>query len=344
MPLYDLWGHSDLEIEIPKEEFPDDEWLKDKDDLFDYPEHGFFTSCYQGKKIHYRKNIPKGDVKAIVVWHHGICGQSGFGMKCAHGFTDMALRIRKMNERGIAVYSHDSLGHGFSEGCRFYIPEGNWKLNRDDLVDFCKMAAEDYPDSPLFVTGDSYGGCLALHAAYALQESKAIPGFVGCSLNCPVIEGDLPSLPVIWFLRYGLAPFFPKWTPFFMPHPITSERIWKVKEARDYFSNSKEMHGLSRGGVPFCLGTAVGLLSALQEAQQISHEIQLPFHISHGDTDYGVPLSGSQHLMKYSKTPSNQKVLNVIEDGYHGMFSQPDAEEILDHEIAWIQSMLQANM
>jgi len=343
MPLYNLWGASDLDIEIAKTVFPDDEWLQDQDELFDHPQHGWFESVYQNKRLHYRKNVPAdGKVKAMVVWHHGICGQSGFGMKIGERFTDQALRIRQMAEAGIAVYSCDALGHGFSEGTRFYIPHGQWQINRDDLVSFCQLASKDY-DVPLFVSGDSYGGCLALHTAHYFQEHPAErpDHFIGCCLNCPSIDADLPPQPVELFLRYALAPLFPQWTPFFMPHPITSERIWKEPEPREYFSNSDEMHDLSRGGVPFCLGTAVGLLAGLQEAQKISHSFQLPFHVSHGDEDYGVQLSGSQHLYDKCQTPAAKKSLNIVSGGYHGMFSQTDAKDIMDHEIQWIQERIQ---
>lgn len=343
MPLYNLWGESDLDIEIDKDVFPDEQWLQEKEELFDHPEHGWFESVHQKKRLHYRKNIPTTGVKAIVVWHHGICGQSGFGMKIGgERFTDQALKIRQMSKAGIAVYSFDALGHGFSEGTRFYIPNGQWQINRDDLVAFCKLANKDYENVPLFVSGDSYGGCLALLAAHYFQEhpTECPARFSGCCLNCPSIDADLPPKPVEWFLRYGLAPFFPQYTPFFMPHPITSERIWKDVEAREYFSNPDEMHGLSRGGVPFCLGTAVGLLTSLLEARRISHSFQLPFHINHGDEDYGVPLSGSQHLYDNCQTPALKKSLNVVVGGYHAMLSQTDAKDILDHEIQWIQETI----
>ncbi|KAL9187299.1 hypothetical protein ACHAXT_001402 [Thalassiosira profunda] len=339
MPLYDLWGASDVDIEIAKDIFPGGEWLREKDELFDHPEHGWFESTYRKKRLHFRKNVPSGGLKAIVVWAHGICGQSGFGMKIGERYTDQALRIRQMGEAGIAVYSFDMLGHGFSEGGRFYIPDGKWEINRDDLVAFCKLAAKDH-DVPLFVSGDSYGGCLALHAAHYFQTHPDECPVVGACLNCPSIEADLPPLPVQLVLRYALAPFFPKTTPFFMPHPITSERIWQEPEARAYFSNHEEMHGLSRGGEPFCLVTAVGLLASLQEAQKVCHEFDLPFHISHGDCDYGVPLSGSQHLYDNCKTPDEKKLLNIIKGGYHAFFSRPDAADILDHEIRWIEQMI----
>ena len=140
MPIYNLWGES-VNIEIPEEVFPDEAFLKQRDELFDHPQHGWFESTFEGKKLHYRCNLPKGNKpKAIVVWQHGILGQSGFGMKCQDGrYTDFALRSRTYNAQNMACYAHDQLGHGFSEGTRMYIPNGRWTINRDDLVKFVEF-------------------------------------------------------------------------------------------------------------------------------------------------------------------------------------------------------------
>jgi len=343
MPSYNLWGHTDLDIEIPEEFFPDETFRNEKDVLFDNPQHGFFESCHDAKKLHYRKNLPPEGtpVRAIVVWQHGIHGQSGFGMKCSSDgrYCDHAMRVRMMNAKGFAVYAHDQLGHGFSEGERFYIPNGDFTVNRDDLIQFARMAADEHPEgTPLILSGDSYGGCLAFHAAHVFQTQpeKRPKGFLGCALNCPALAGDLPSWPVVYALRYILKPMFPLWTPFFMPHPVTAERTWKNDEARAYYAHNSN-HGLTKGGKPFCLGTADGLLNALQSAQELFPTFCVPFHINHGSDDYGVPASGSEELFKLSKTPESDKELNIISGGYHGLFSQLDAEETMRHQVDWIE-------
>ena len=110
------------------------------------------------------------------------------------------------------MYSHNKLGHGFSEGKQFYIPNGDWKINRGDLVAFTKLAASEHPKgTPLILSGDSYGGCLAFHATHVFQidPSNAPTGFVGCALNCPAFDGDMPAWPVKAALRYVLQPMAP---------------------------------------------------------------------------------------------------------------------------------------
>jgi len=348
MPPYDLWGHTGLDIEIPEGVFPDEAWRDQKDELFDHPRHGFFASRHEGKRLHYRAHLPPEGtpVRAVVVWQHGIHGQSGFGMRCKDGrYLDMALRVRLLTARGIAVYAHDQLGHGFSEGTRFYIPDGDWTINRDDLASFARLAAAEHPaGTPLFLSGDSYGGCLAFHAAHVFQTAssdRAPAGFAGCLLNCPALDGDLPAWPVILLLRYVLKPLAPTWTPFFMPHPITAERIFKEEEPREFYTGQE--YGLTNSGQPFCLGTATGLLAAMQEAQALFPTFSLPFHINHGSDDDGVPFHGSQRLFNECQTPEGDKELHIVPDGYHALYSQRDAEDTARHEMEWIEKRIRAN-
>ena len=58
----------------------------------------------------------------------------------------------------------------------------------------------------------------------------------------------------------------------------------------------------------------MGLVSALENAKEIIPSFRAPFHINHGSDDYGVPLSGSQRLLKYSETPTDEKAIIEILD------------------------------
>lgn len=344
MPTYELWGES-VDLEIPKDVFPPEEVLKEIEERFNYPEHGFFSEgTHDNKKLHYRKYVPSEGkkLKAIVIYAHGIHAQGGYGMKKSNGkYTQLGIRSRAYPKAGFGLYVPDMLGHGFSEGHRFYVPD--YKTNRDDLLAFVKHVALDlHPGVPVFLSGESYGGCLTLHVARCLQDSDELDktNVKGVVLNCPAIVGDLPPRPVVWFLRYGLAPFFPRWTPSFMPHPISADRIWKEEEPRTFHSDKSRMYGLTYGGYPFCLGTAVALLVALQEAR----EKAIPgldcksLLVHHGTSDYGVKIEGSDYLMEHCNT--QDKKLVKVEDGYHDLFSGDDAEERVQEQLEWMEKRL----
>merc|ERR1712226_1173334 len=213
--------------------------------------------------------------------------------------------------------------------------------------------------------GESYGGCLTLHAAHELlllgEEDQASnnnnnnnnnndynKNIKGILLNCPAVVGDLPPLPVVWALRYGLAPCFPTWTPSFMPHPLAPERIWKNEEARAYHGNTTNSHGLTNGGQPYCLGTAVGLLMALEQvrtkvipnlaaaAAADDDSILPPMLCYHGTEDFGVKMEGSELLADQIKSCELVKV----EGGYHDLFSGEDAEELIRGQLDWMLQQL----
>jgi pimeloyl-ACP methyl ester carboxylesterase len=214
-----LFG-TDVNIQIG-EGFPSDEEIKQQDNLLSECEHGWIDSTYEDAKLHYRYWLPKGDIKGVVVYFHGINTQSGKALVLNGRRLCTSLLSDTLVGNGLALFSLDLYGHGFSEGTRFWVP--SWETNRDDCVKFVKMVSEKHSkDIPLFVAGESYGGCLSVHVGRYFQDHPGSrpANFDSLLLAAPSITADLPPFPTFQFLKYILAPLFPKWTPFFMPHPV----------------------------------------------------------------------------------------------------------------------------
>jgi len=318
--------------------------------------HGWMQSDATGKQLHYRKFLTPATTKTkgIVVFLHGVHGQTGlaFRLKATDGssskedrFTNLGLLSRALNAAGYDVYAADYMGHGFSEGERFYIPD--WKIHRDDSEQFCRFAAAQHDeDLPFFLTGQSYGGGLAIHVARLWQDhsDKCPKSFKGFVSVCPAIIGDLPPLPVVWTLRYGLAPMFPKWTPSFMPHPVRPERVWTDERIREMASSPRIRDmGLSAGGKAYCLGTAVALLNVTEAVRsKVIPGLNMPFCTVHGTQDLAVPIAGSEYLMEHSATPEKDKALLRIEGARHDLFSEPNAEDVVSQMLKWMESRMMA--
>lgn len=233
------------------------------------------------------------------------------------------------------------LGHGFSEGHRFYIPNGDWTINRDDLESFAKFVVKEHGDQiPLFMAGDSYGACLTIHVAKFWQNhpENAPSSFKGIGLFCPAIIGDLPPYIVVLLLRHCMAPFFPTWTPFFMPHPVNPDRLWRNEEVRKEFSSGRDQEiGLSGGGKPYMLGTAVGLLTALESVREEAIPgLKVPFCVSHGTDDFSVPIAGMDFLLEHSMTPEEDRAVRKVEGGYHDLLAESSREETAMFFINWM--------
>ena len=124
-----------------------------------------------------------------------------------------------------------------------------------------------------------------------------------------------------------------------MPHPVSSDRIWKEEEPRNYYDGGND--GLSLGGAKFSLGTALGLLTALEAVQaKAIPGFKVPFSINHGDKDESVLIEGSDFMMEKSDTPAEDKVFNKIAGGLHDVYSEVEAEETMKLELNWINEQI----
>jgi alpha-beta hydrolase superfamily lysophospholipase len=197
---------------------------------------------------------------------------------------------------------------------------------------------------PLFIAGESYGGCLTILASKYFQDypnEKPI-NYDSCLLIAPAIEGELPPFPILQLLRYVLAPIAPKWIPFFMPNTVSPNKIWKDQKILDYYTSPQKLNmKLDAIGKPFRLGTAVQLLQALEECRSncISNYNQA-FCIVHGSNDVAVPVSGSQLLYDNCITLENDKELHIIDGSYHGILAEPEAEIAMKYIIDYVDKRM----
>jgi len=331
-----LWG-TVVNLARSEDTAPNEKELQEIDEMLMNPTHGFFETK-GGEKMHYVKYIPKGiKPKGICVFQHGI------GAYCGKNFIGALSCL--MKENGFALYVPDMIGHGFSEGCRFYIPEGQWSINRDGLEAFAQFASSEHEkNTPLFLSGESYGGCLTLHVARMWQNNpeQAPPGFAGIWLTAPAIIGDLPPKPVIFILRYFFAAIAPRWVPFFMPHTVSPDRIWKDEKVRSRNTSKRALSmGLHSGGAKFRLGTAVGLLTALEEVREVAIPgLTVPFAVAHGTDDYAVPITGTDFLLENANTPEDDKAVRRVEGGYHDILSEETKVETMMFFINWMSGRI----
>jgi alpha-beta hydrolase superfamily lysophospholipase len=213
MVIHKVYG-AEVDIEIPTEVFPTKEEIDAMEAATPGCQHGWFESTYENAKLHYRYWVPENEEKpkGVVIFMHGISTHTGKGLIINGRKLATTLMVDSFLEKGIAVYSFELYGHGFSEGTRQLIPK-SWEYNKSDYIKFCNLVADRHAKKiPLFLMGESYGGCLSIHVAKYFQEHPldGPSNFDSIILSAPAIEGDLPGFPVYQILRYGLAPWFPK--------------------------------------------------------------------------------------------------------------------------------------
>lgn len=334
-------------IDIAESVFPSSQELADLEQGMEGCQHGWFESCFEGAKLHYRKWLPHGKPKAIVIWMHGISAHSGRAIILDDGKRklDMPLQCDAWLNEEYALYSFDHYGHGYSEGLRWFVP--TFEINRDDYISFVKMVTKDHEEgTPLFLSGESYGGNLTLHVAKYFQDNPAEKpkGFDSIILVAPaIIPPDLPPKPIVLLLT-SLAKHYPTWIPFFMPNPVSTDRIWRDKRVVEKFDSvrMREM-GIEGGGRPYRLATAVSLLEALDKVQtEIISNLKVPFCVVHGENDFAVPISGTDLLMQKAQTPMRDRVLKRQPGGYHDLLADPLAEDTMKVMVSFAKKRVAA--
>lgn len=184
------------------------------------------------------------------------------------------------------------------------------------------------------LAGESYGCTLSLLVAKDLQETNLIDSVI---LTAPAIVGDIPPSPVYEILIF-LGAYFPKWRPFFMPNPISPDRIWRDPFVRQEIRNGYHQY-IDGSGIPFRLGTGVNLVRALEACRAMLHEFDVPFLILHGTNDYGVPITGSELLWEKAMSRHNSRFTR-LEGAYHDLLADPVAEECIEEISQWIEKRL----
>lgn len=333
-------------IDVPVETFMTEAETAHRESLMPECQHGWFESTFQNAQLHYRKWLPKTKTpKAIIIYFHGIQAHSGQSFVTEQGDKlNMPLLCEQYLQHGYAIFAHDMYGHGYSEGTRWLIP-GSYEINKKDSLNFIKLAVSDHDEStPVFLLGESYGCTLNLLVARYFQDypEEAPKNFGGSLLLAPAIVGDLPPYPVYFTLRYILAPLLPAWRPFFMPNPVSADRIWRdpavLKQRVDPRMAECAIGG---AGQPFRLGTASNLVCALEAARtKAIPGLKVPFCVLHGTADYGVKIEGSEYLWEHSATPNEHREFHRIEGAYHDLLSDPERKTVVQKTIDWLERRL----
>ena len=150
------------------------------------PRPGFpiITSGYfhlaDGAVLPYRLYPGQGELHAVVL--------------ALHGYTDSrdgwAMLAGVLNAHGIAVYAPDQSGFGATRN------RGTWvgtNVLVDEARDMAVQLRAQYPDSRLYIMGESMGGAIGI--------------LLGASPSPPPVDGYVLSAPAVWG-GAALSPFY----------------------------------------------------------------------------------------------------------------------------------------
>ena len=247
-----------------------------------------------------------------------------------HGFADHGGRYRELvrqltNER-LMVFGFDHRGHGRSEGLRAYIP--SYKYLLDDLNRFVDKVRHLGGDKPLFLLGQSIGGCLLAH--YAWSHPGPVAGVILCSPAIKVIRRHRLLINLLGPPASLLMPMLV--IPRFI-HGFTAKRLSRdPKAVSDFERDPFVYHGPMRNR------TGWELVRLMRSTVKNAERIELPLLVLHGEADRLADPEGSKLL--FQKASSRDKHLHIYPSGYHELLKDVDRERVFEDILAWLRARL----
>lgn len=254
---------------------------------------------------------PEGRIRAVICLLHGIGEHSGRYAQLVHFLLPS----------GYAIISFDLRGHGNSEGVRGHFPSIESVLQDiDRLID---VARERYPQSPMFLYGQSLGGVLALN--YVLNRKPQLAGVV---VTSPGLRTALENQKMKIALARFLAFIAPTLT---LPTGLDTYGLSRDPEVvRDYVQDPL-VH--DRASCTFA-GVA---LNAIQWTYEHAGEFQPPLLIMHGTADRLAYYQGSQEFAGHVKGDCTVKLWNGL---FHELHHEPEKGDVFAYLLPWLENHL----
>lgn len=237
----------------------------------------------------------------------------------AHGFGEHRKRYVHMAERlsveGYAVFALDHHGHGESEGARGRISFPDAVADLDRLLD---IAAERYPDAPVFLLGHSMGGSLALR--YALAHGERLRGLI---LSGPLVQVEGRTAAKL--LGRALAVVAPN-LPLARLDPKLISRDPAVVGA--YVEDPLVFHR------PLPAATVSEFLRRAASLPDEVDRVSLPTLLMYGTADRLCDPAGA--ILVSERLGSADLTTRRYDGLYHEIFNEPERDRVLDDLIAWL--------
>lgn len=267
--------------------------------------------------------------KAVIVLLHGTAAHSGVYTFWGEHLVD----------NGYAMFAYDMRGWGQSQGF------GRRGFSADEfsyLGDLKHAIAEvrsKYPESRIYLQGESLGAGIALQAGIQGEEDLA-----GLILNAPPVYVNLKILPfripdsmgnaLVWTvgLTGRVAPNFPmlpmNWGAF--------ERwIWRKavfdESLRTKISGEENM---THSALAASYVTNLQKMSAY--IRQNMDKISLPLVVLQGDRDYLVSPAGAERLN--TETTSTDVTFHLYEGMSHCALHDSEKERVWRDTLAWLEA------
>jgi len=275
----------------------------------------YYFSSFDGTKIFYRVWKPISEINRIIIISHGMGGHGEF----------FVLLADKLYNEGIMVIAPDYRNHGHSGGKKGDLKR--FKHILKDLHEFINYIYEQYPNTPIYLVGESMGG--AVNINYIAEYPENLTGMI---LFSPAVKINLPIKRKLMLIVLALPLLILR---IFAP----SFRVIGAKGREDEGINNPihqqydktDPNHLEKISARYLFQ----LFKYIRKSVSKASKINIPTVIFQGTSDMEVSLAGVSEF--YEKLNSDMKELYLIEGGYHCLFTDPNFRDKWHLLIGWLK-------
>ena len=263
------------------------------------------------ESIYFQSWLPSGKPIAIMIVVHG------FGEHSSRYGTHFADFYTSSN---IGIFTFDLPGHGKSQGKRGHIANPFVLL---ELIDhLIKQIKEDYPNTPLFLYGHSFGGEVSLW--YSLVRNPIINGVI---ITSPLIGPKDPVPP----FKLLLAKIMDKILPSFsMDNGINPKLLSRDPHVVENYVNDPLVHrqiSARSGMMVINRGQWI-----LDHAKDNTNKILVMICSKEG-------IVNKESVDKFCDLTPNI-TYKIWPELYHELHNEPEKKQIFDFSLKWIMQNL----
>jgi len=272
---------------------------------------GHVFTTYDNTRLPLRVWKPSDKTTGVIIALHGFNDYSNF-------VKDAALYF---NNNQLAVYAYDQRGFGGTT------TRGWWSGSQaliSDLIAFIAELKIMYPDTPLYILGDSMGGAVTI-LAMAGQDNSGVAGLI---LVAPAVWAR-STMPFYQRFSLSLAAHIIPWKK------VTGEFI-RIKPS----DNLEMLKALGKDPLVIKetrIDVLYGLANLMDKAYENAERLENRLLLLYGEKDEIIPRDPM--LSFYQKLPLRsleQQRMILYENGYHMLLRDVQADIVLQDIVDWI--------
>ena len=269
-----------------------------------------FTS-FDNTELPMRVWLPSQKTTGVIIAVHGFNDYSNFMNDSAPFF----------NTHRLAVYAYDQRGFGETKTRGRW---SGWHTLIEDLATFIAVVEKSYPDTPIYVLGDSMGGAVTI-----LTMARGTP---------PEIDGIILVAPAVWARTE--MPFYQRFFLALAAHTIPWKKVTGESLQITPSDNIDMLRELGKDPLVIKetrIDVLYGLSNLMDKAFESAEQLTNRLLLLYGEKDEIIPrepvLSFYQRLPLRSQ---RQQQIILYEQGYHMLLRDLQAEIVMQDIVDWI--------